>query len=92
MTIVKLTTEEMKIMLTTNLQNWKIGVDVETVCKLNDQLTPDDIETIIDANFYDALHDDSVNIETVLDNTWIDPGLSVYGRLAFDAIHNVYNR
>lgn len=92
MTIVKLTTEEMKTMLTTNLQNWKIGVDVETVCKLNDKLTPDDIATIIDANFYDVLHDDSISFEIVLDNTWIDPSLSVYGRPAFDAIHNVYNR
>ena len=92
MTIVKLTTEEMKTMLTTNLQNWKIGVDVETVCKLNDKLTPDDIETIIRADFYDALYDDSTVLETMLDNAWINPDLAAYGHLAFEAIHNVYNR
>lgn len=92
MTIVKLTTEEMKTVLTTNLQDWKLLVDVLTVCNLNRELTPDDIETIIRADFYDALYDDSTVLETMLDNAWINPDLAAYGRLAFDAIHNVYNR
>ncbi|BDU12401.1 hypothetical protein [Escherichia phage phiWec186] len=92
MTIVKLTTEEMKTVLTTNLQDWKLLVDVLAVCNLNRELTPDDIETIIRADFYDALYDDSTVLETMLDNAWINPDLAAYGRLAFDAIHNVYNR
>lgn len=82
----------MKTVLTTNLQDWKLLVDVLTVCNLNRELTPDDIETIIRADFYDALYDDSTVLETMLDNAWINPDLAAYGRLAFDAIHNVYNR
>lgn len=92
MAIVKLTTEEMKSVLTTNVQAWKIGVNVESACKLNEKLTTDDIITIISPDFYDALHDDSIDLEIMLDNAWIDPELSVHGRLAFDVIHNVYNR
>lgn len=92
MTIVKLTTEEMKTVLTTNLQDWKLLVDILAVCNLNWELTSDDIETIIRADFYDALYDDSIDLETMLDNAWINSDLAAYGRLAFDAIHNVYNR
>lgn len=82
----------MKNVLTTNLQEWKLLVDVLAVCNLNWELTPDDIETIIRADFYDALYDNSIDLETMLDNAWINPNLAAYGRLAFDAIHNVYNR
>ncbi|QHR65587.1 hypothetical protein nepoznato_138 [Escherichia phage nepoznato] len=92
MTIVKLTTEEMKTVLTTNLQDWKLLVDVLAVCNLNWELTPDDIETIIHPDFYDAIHDDSIVLETLLDNTWINPDLAAYGRSAFITIHDVYNR
>lgn len=92
MTIAKLTTEEMKTVLTTNLQDWKLSVDVLAVCNLNRELTPDDIETIIRADFYDALYDDSTVLETMLDNAWMNPDLAAYGHLAFEAIHNVYNR
>lgn len=92
MTIAKLTTEEMKTVLTANLQDWKLSVDVLAVCNLNRELTPDDIETIIRADFYDALYDDSTVLETMLDNAWMNPDLAAYGHLAFEAIHNVYNR
>lgn len=82
----------MKTVLTANLQDWKLSVDVLAVCNLNRELTPDDIETIIRADFYDALYDDSTVLETMLDNAWMNPDLAAYGHLAFEAIHNVYNR
>lgn len=91
MTIVKLTTEEMKTVLTTNLQDWKREADLQAVCKLNVELTESDIDTIVSPDFYDAIHDDSIVLETLLDNAWINPDLAAYGRNAFITIHDVYN-
>lgn len=92
MTIVKLTTEEMKTVLTTNLQDWKREADLQAVCKLNVELTESDIDTIVSPDFYDAIHDDSIVLETLLDNAWINPDLAAYSRSAFITIHNIYNR
>lgn len=92
MTITKLSSKEIANILTNNLEDWKREADLQATCKLNTELTSDDIETIVDANFYDALHDDSIILETMLDNAWINPDLAAYGRSAFVTIHNIYNR
>lgn len=92
MNITKLSTEEITNILTTNLGDWKREADLQATCKLNTELTSDDIETIVHADFYDALHDDSIILETMLDNAWINPDLAAYGRSTFITIHNIYNR
>lgn len=92
MTITKLSTEEITNILTTNLQDWKREADLQAVCKLNVELTESDIDTIINPDFYEAIHDDSIILETLLDNTWINPDLAAYDRSAFITIHNIYNR
>ena len=89
--ITLLTREEIEVVLTTNMQDWKRHADVCEVQDLNEELTEDDISTIITPEFYNDIHsmDDTWN---VLEKHFIDTELDIYSRDTFILIHNIYNR
>jgi len=85
-----LSRDEILVVLTTNLQEWKRHADVSDAQDLNDELTEDDISTIISPEFYDDIHsmDDTWN---VLEKHFLDTELDIYTRDTFILIHNIYN-
>lgn len=83
--------KEVATILTTNLQEWKLNVNVEEVQCLNNELTEDDISTICSPEFYDDIYSDEM-LENVLENHFLESGLGVYSREAFILIHDIYNK
>ncbi|HDS0644944.1 TPA: hypothetical protein ACQFCQ_001177 [Escherichia coli] len=88
---ILLTANEIEQVLTTNLEDWKRDADIQAVQCLNDKLTPDDLSTIVDPQFYEDIHDMDLSVEDVLDKHYIDTDLQVYGRKNFITIHDIYN-
>lgn len=86
-----LSRDEIHVVLTTNIQEWKKYVDVAAVQDLNDELTFDDLSVVRSCAFYDDLHDLTLEIEEILDKHFMDTALSIYEREAFISIHNIYN-
>ncbi|OTE92266.1 hypothetical protein B1K96_15495 [Escherichia coli] len=88
---ILLTANEIELVLTTNLEDWKREADIQAVQRLNDELTPDDLSKIVDPQFYEDIHDTALSVEDVLDKHYIDIDLQVYGRKNFITIHDIYN-
>lgn len=63
----------------------------DQVLSLHEDLTDDNIITIISSDFYDCLYDDSLDIETILDDFFMCESLSKHSKESFIHIHNIYN-
>lgn len=87
----KMNAEEIEMILTTNLEEWKKGADIKAAQNLNEELTEDDISTICSPSFYDDIHDEGLDVIDVLDDHFMDTDLHVYGRAAFILMHDIYN-
>lgn len=85
-----LTSNEIVTILTTNMQDWKLGADIEEVIKLNLELDQDDIVIICSPQFYDDIHD-TIDHWNILEKNFMDTDLSVYSKKAFILIHDIYN-
>lgn len=85
-----LNSNEITTLLTTNLQEWKVGANIEEVLKLNAELDQDDLITICSAEFYDDINDTNDHWN-VLEKHLMDTDLSVYSKAAFILIHDIYN-
>ena len=86
----KLSVKELNNILVTNLQDWKKDLDINSVLKLNEELSEDDISIICSPAFYDELHSND-DLFNVLDNNFLSTDLCVYSPKTFIAIHNIYN-
>ena len=88
---IKLTSDEIHSVLTTNMQYWKKYADIEEAQYLNSELTPDDLITISSSQFFDDITDYEMEVGEVLDKHFISTSLNV-SRETFILIHNIYNK
>lgn len=88
---IKLTSDEIHSVLTTNMQDWKKYADIEEAQYLNSELTPDDLITISSSQFFDDITDYEMEVGEVLDKHFISTSLNV-SRETFILIHNIYNK
>lgn len=86
-----LTREEIKSVLTTNLQDWKRNADIENVQQLNDSMKDTDIIYIlVSPDFCDDINDLGQDLESVLDKHFLPFDESIK-RESYITLHNVYN-
>lgn len=89
---IKLTSDEIHSVLTTNMQDWKKYADIEEVQELNSELSTDAVMTICSSQFFDDINDQEQDVCDVLDKHFLDYDVFPYSRQAYILIHNIYNR
>ena len=84
------TTNQIKTILTTNMEPWKEGLDIQEIQDLNEAIEEDDLDVIVSPVFYDDIHDYNLDIMDIIDDHFIGY-LTNYKRESFIALHNIYN-
>ena len=69
----------------------KAMVHIDDIVQLNRDMTYDDLATIVTPEFYDDIHDNTLELDEVLDKYFMIR-LDDHKRESFIALHDFYNR
>ena len=89
----KFSSEDIKTILTTNMQDWKVvGKNcLPTVIYANESLDEEDISVIVDPEFYDDLMEGKLSSEDVTDLHFIGY-MGKFPLHILEILHNIYNK
>ena len=89
---ILLNANDIRTVLTSNMQDWKRNADIENVQELNATLVDTDIlHILVSPTFYDDINDLEQDLMSVLDKHYL-PYHPHIKRESYILIHDIYNR